>query len=34
MLKIDMQVTRYSDDVMQAQRTHGGIMHQSVMNLI
>ena len=26
-----MQMTRYSDDVMQAQRTHGGIMHQSFM---
>ena len=25
-----MQVTRYSDDVMQAQRTHDGIMHQSL----
>ena len=27
----DMQLTRYSDDVIQAQRTHGGIMHQSLM---
>ena len=25
----DMQVTRYSDDVIQAQRTHGGIVHRS-----
>ena len=25
-----MQVTRYSDDVIYAQRTHGGIMHQSL----
>ena len=23
----DMQVTRYSDDVIQAQRTHDGIVH-------
>ena len=27
----DMQVTRYSDDVIQAQLTHDGIMHQSLM---
>ena len=27
----DMQVTSYSDDVIQAQRTHDGIMHQSLM---
>ena len=26
-----MQVTRYSDDIIQAQRTHDGIMHQSLM---
>ena len=26
-----MQMTRYSDDVIQAQRTHGGIMHRSFM---
>ena len=26
-----MQATRYSDDVIQAQRTHDGIMHQSPM---
>ena len=26
-----MQVTCYSDDVIQAQRTHDGIMHQSLM---
>ena len=25
-----MQVTRYSDVIIQAQRTHGGIMHQSL----
>ena len=27
----DMQVTSNSDDVIQAQRTHDGIMHQSLM---
>ena len=27
----DMQVTRYSDDVIQAQRTHDGIVHRSLM---
>ena len=27
-LIFDMQVTRYSDVVIQAQRTHNGIMHQ------
>ena len=26
-----MQVTRYSDDVIQTQRTYGGIVHQSLM---
>ena len=26
-----MQVTRYSDDVIQAQRTHDGIVHRSLM---
>ena len=26
-----MQVTRYSDDAIQAQRTHDGIMHQPLM---
>ena len=27
----DMQETRYSDDVIQAQRTHDGIVHRSLM---
>ena len=26
-----MQVTRYSDDFIQAQRTHDGIVHRSLM---
>ena len=26
-----MQVTRYSDDVIQVQLTHDGIIHQSLM---
>ena len=26
-----MHVTRYSDDVIQAQRTHDGIIHRSLM---
>ena len=26
-----MQVARYSDNDIQAQRTHDGIMHQSLM---
>ena len=29
--KFEMQVTRYSDDVMQAQCTHDGIMYQWLM---
>ena len=28
-----MQVTRYSDDVIHAQSTHDGIMHQSLNDL-
>ena len=31
MTLIDIQVTRYSDDIIQVQRTHGGIIHQSFM---
>ena len=27
----DMKTTRYSDDAIQAQRTHDGIIHQSLM---
>ena len=26
-----MQVTRYSDDVIKVQRTHDGIIHQSLI---
>ena len=29
-----MQVTQYSDDVIQTQRTHDGTKHQSLMILI
>ena len=33
LIKFDMQVTRYSDDAIQAQRTctYDGIVHRSLM---